>query len=68
MNNPLVSISYIVYVTVTPSVWAGRVAIRALSGSEVTLQCTSEAFPVPGVYWTLNGEQRLVNGKFKFFL
>ncbi|CAB3239616.1 unnamed protein product [Arctia plantaginis] len=47
---------------VSPSVWAGRVAIRAPSGGSITLQCTAEAYPVPQYYWTLNGEQRIVNG------
>lgn len=51
------------FIIVGPSVWAGRVAVRAPAGGAVTLQCTAEAFPHPGVYWTLNGEQRLVNGE-----
>ncbi|KAI5646508.1 immunoglobulin i-set domain-containing protein [Phthorimaea operculella] len=59
---PSVSKRIQINIMFTPSVWAGRVAIRALHGSAVTLQCTAEAHPTPAVYWTLNGEQRLVNG------
>lgn len=57
------SLIYPSFSTVSPSVWAGRVAIRAPSGGSVTLQCTAEAYPVPQVHWTLNGEHRLINGK-----
>ncbi|CAB3239618.1 unnamed protein product [Arctia plantaginis] len=46
---------------VAPSIWAGRVTIRAPSSSSVTLQCTSEAYPIPLVYWVLNSEHRIVN-------
>ncbi|KAF9410055.1 hypothetical protein HW555_010749 [Spodoptera exigua] len=59
---PSVSKRILINVIFAPSVWAGRVAIRAPSGGSVTLQCTAEAYPVPQVHWTLNGEQRLVNG------
>ncbi|CAK1546334.1 unnamed protein product [Leptosia nina] len=59
---PSVSKRIILHVVFAPSVWTGRVAIRALSGTSVSLQCTAEAYPVPQTYWVLNGEQRLVNG------
>ncbi|XP_032512948.2 lachesin-like [Danaus plexippus] len=59
---PSVSKRIQINVMFAPSVWAGRVAIRALAHSAATLSCTSEAFPTPNVYWMLNGEQRLVNG------
>ncbi|CAH2244997.1 jg6937 [Pararge aegeria aegeria] len=59
---PSVSKRIPVNVMFTPSVWAGRVAIRALVGTSATLTCTAEAYPAPQTYWILNGEQRLVNG------
>ncbi|XP_045765293.1 lachesin-like [Maniola jurtina] len=59
---PSVSKRIQINVMFAPSVWAGRVAIRALSGSSVTLTCTAEAYPLPQTYWILNGEQRLING------
>lgn len=54
----------LIKIPVTPSVWTGRVAIRALFGTVVSLQCTAEAYPVPQTFWVLNGEQRLVNGMY----
>ncbi|KAL4713261.1 hypothetical protein ACJJTC_018609 [Scirpophaga incertulas] len=63
---PSVSKRIQINVMFAPSVWAGRVAVRTLMGSAATLQCSAEAYPAPQFHWTLNGEQRLVNGsKFK---
>ncbi|KAI8424523.1 hypothetical protein MSG28_002982 [Choristoneura fumiferana] len=58
---PSVSKRIIINMMFAPSIWAGRVAIRAPSGSAVTLQCTAEAYPPPQVFWTLNSEQKIAN-------
>lgn len=45
-------------------IWVENQLIGAYEGQTLVLECTSEAYPRPIVYWTRPTNETIVNGKF----